>query len=353
MTTPAITSSTGNPVTGNVVTLITTNAINQNTVGWPATMTNNSNRAYLRSGTTADWFDEHGAYTTSSTRVLIGTASSLGTVTGASSVSSIDGAETAQNGLDTGTTGYIWWRGYYMTVTRNGGEWPTNYSKLNWCGNSANPSFLNWRGAPAASTAPSTFGMTYDGELEYQTSAMPDGAWKDNRWYLVEWGLPRASGSGQSYLIVNNVLIDQKTTGGSQGPSGAAWWSMSTNLEGTSGNFSQDFYKSGNTWSVNTNTTWNVGSSSGAVAPGRIGPACMIELSSSATYNAGVKWQYPKNAMTETSVGFDYDDTGLGGTDRWVFITNSLNERSSAFQLNGTSGPVESLTIYAGQRSLR
>lgn len=341
MTTPTISTHSGTPSSGNTITLTTTNAMNEDRSTWLPALTASSAALYLHNnGTAGNWSDGTFQMDHDPTIKLIGPNSMTGTWSGASTSSNLAGIETWQQIPSSWNTGYIWWRGYHRSLTT--GAWPSSFHKLYWSGApTTNPAFLDF---DVPSNPSNSMEWVYDGSLNTDAANdFPFGGWQDERWHLVEWGLPAGSGTQTAYIYVDNVLIDSRSMGGNVSGSNA-YWALHSNCRGTSSGFSQTWWDSGVTWNHGTQTVW----SPGGASIGRVGPACLIELADSATYaSANKRYQFPESVLSETSVGFIYDETGLSGSDRYVFITNNLGERSTGYLISGSGGGGD--PVYRGR----
>jgi hypothetical protein len=79
----------------------------------------------------------------------------------------------------------------------------------------------------------------------------------------------------------------------------------------------------------------------GLKANSRIRPASVIEISDNSTYGAGIVVYQPPELLSDTSVQVKANLTGLGDGPYYLWVTNNLNERSSTYNLSGSSAPIK------------
>src|SRR5579863_1113686 len=83
-----------------------------------------------------------------------------------------------------------------------------------------------------------------------------------------------------------------------------------------------------------------------AFGSARLYPASFVEISNTATYGSGTKiYQLPTN-ISDTSQAVTVNPTGLGGGPYYLFVTNNLQQTSSAFSLSGSASVSATGTLH-------
>ena len=144
---------------------------------------------------------------------------------------------------------------------------------------------------------------------------------RSNRWILFEWHIATASAPGGAIYeawIENELCYSSTAVTGPDLPMGLMLLGV-TNAQATIGFGTWDF------------ENWIDGIQFSSV--GRLGAPCLIELANSATYASATKRYQAPESISDSSVGFTCDLTGLGGGPYHLFITNDNGERSAAFAL--------------------
>jgi len=220
---------------------------------------------------------------------------------------------------------------YFRIYTRwNWNEWPRNGGTLGnselkfwWQGSDLGPGYeVFWNFQPNNGNAPTRFGYTNESD-PFQWYDIPGGALQNNKWYLIEThAVLHNNGNNAPYVVeawINNQLLFSNSMTRGIGPTGAGWalavnyWAMSAAFDG---------YQ------------WNDGM---ALSSTRIGPASLIEIGNSSTYNPNnVVYQFPE-FLSDTSSQFKVNLTGLGAGPYFLWVTNNRGERSLPFSLTSTS----------------
>jgi hypothetical protein len=337
MTTPTISGVSGTIANGQTLTISGANMLNEATSTWIDFFKNNPQAGGFE-GTTPDdgWPSGQGSGWTHDTSIkLFGTKSiknhSAGFTNGVtpSQHSAPRFFYTTQFGS---VTTCVWVRQYvrFSGITAN--IWPDLEHKM--CGVwNVGPQEAVWSYRTFGSGAPMN-GMviwmkgTVNDHYEY-----PGMPWDVNKWYCVEVKFPKHGVDSRFQCYINNQLIvdDPNVTGTSQGVSmgTGGWMEFETNWYATPANFTQDQWKDG----------------MGAKFESRVLPACVVEISNNATYASGTKvYQFP-TTLSETSSQVTCDLTGLGAGPYYLWVTNNLNQRSSAFNLSGGAPTVPSAPV--------
>ncbi|MBJ6727566.1 DUF4082 domain-containing protein [Geomesophilobacter sediminis] len=192
---------------------------------------------------------------------------------------------------------------YSVPVDGDKKTWPDNHLKLFGAQTNASLAYIQ----PATDgTVPSYWVATLNGNGTW--AANPGGTFQNDRWYLVE-----VEQSADTYTVwVDNQQI------------------LSVPFTQTG---SPMYYELGIINACVSNypvTAWIDGFT---LSRFRIHPASTIEISDNPTYGAGtVKYQEPVY-LSDGSVQFKADFTGLGSGPYYLFVTNNRLARSSAYNL--------------------
>ena len=299
--TPDINSVYGTIQSGSTITIGGSNMMELNTINWEYSALNASFEGSSLS--TDGFYDEDGKATYQNNVKLIGNkALRVYSDTVCQGVTSCGAARVLyynKNGSDVYASGYIRYA--------SGSVWPSNYLKMFI---TSGPS--QWYFQPSG---PSQFLLKQGGWLSYIN--LPESIQYD-KWY--HWEIRMRTGSPNIFTV---------------------WWNGTqiANANPTSGqNFSWIEFGIPNYDGVGSGQHVEVFFDNVVVSSDRIYPASKIEVSNNATYGQGtVRWQAPVY-LSDTSVQFKLDLTGLGSGSYYLWVTNNKQERSAGIVLSGGGG---------------
>ncbi len=211
-----------------------------------------------------------------------------------------------------------WTDVYLRTYSRwHNTSWPTIDTKYWWIAGGANYAFFNLINY-ADGRAPTEFGVYTSGVGSWVNGPIPGGPIVNDRWYLFEAHF-RLQGSG-GYVIeawIDNQAVFSRTVPDGPSPNPSNWgWESNTNYFDTPAGWVSDHWQDGF-----------------AVSRNRIGPASLIELANGSTYATATKVYQEPVFLSDTSVQFKVNLTGLGAGPSFLFVTNNRGQRSAAFPL--------------------
>jgi len=219
-------------------------------------------------------------------------------------------------------TGY--WRWYARWHDSGDGTWPSQYMKF-WGVWSNNLFLVQWDTQDLSGGMPYNLWIPFPNNTEVNV-----GALQYDRWYCFE-------------VLVNSttetVWLDGKqiyTVSGSFDFSNLNAVEFGCiNYDGTDAGFAKHIYLD------------NI-----AFSSSRVYPSSKIELSNNATYGAGTLVYQAPVFISDTSVQFAANLTGLGSGPYYLFVTNNGQTTSSAYTLgSGSSGSSSSGSSSSGSSS--
>jgi len=201
----------------------------------------------------------------------------------------------------------------------NNNSWPDSAIKYWWMSGSSNYAYYNLA-AQADGSAPTQWGVSTSGGAggdAFHWGNIPGGAIKNNRWYLFEAHFRRMGSGG--YIFegwIDNQLVLSIPSSDGPGPPNTKEWESNVNYWNTTASFVSDQWQDGF-----------------AVSSTRIGPAALIEVSNNAVYGQGVTVYQAPQFLSDTSLQFALDLSGLGAGPYFLWVTNNQGQRSAAFAL--------------------
>lgn len=328
-----IDSITGTMSNGNTITISGTNLENPQTTGWRSFWTADSDRSGFEGTSPAgDGYGvQWGLGSTEPTYVtnvkLMGSKSLYCSIfnTPATALNCPSQNRVSHVTLEAGqvsgtTTEEIWFRAYGRWNTPNG-VW-TNY--LKWAeiqGTGASNGGVLFQPANGQNQNPPTqWAWTCNAATPNSVStSTPYGAFELNRWYCVE-----------AHCICSPTIGNQVFEGWIDGVK------MHTR---NPAEFHESMRFIGlpigiiNGCHVNGGFHCECWTDGVATSTQRIYPASLVELADSSSYSGANKRGQAPVYISDDEVQFTYDDTGLSGVNRYVFVTNNAQERSDAFQV--------------------
>jgi hypothetical protein len=209
------------------------------------------------------------------------------------------------------------WAAMYMRYELPGGNWPSFYLKM--FGLYAGDGWLVQPDTPS-SGLPTQFTAFWNG-VNHPFN-IPSGRLQLGRWYFVEihqkWTAPRAV----------EVWFDGQLV-----YSGAPSY----------GDFSSPYLHLGiiNLSVYPSATAIDIINRYGMFTVGRqrIYPSALVEVGNNSDYSKATKRVQALTAISDTSLGFTMDLTGLGTGPYYIWVTNNQQQRSAAFALGGGVAP--------------
>lgn len=318
----SVSGVTGTVSNGNILTIAGSNLWAQANTNWdPFFKTAHVNASgFEGANPAADGYTVSGAgQTYDSTVHLFGAKSMKCTDSGAHTSSSQGGSSfyfAPQISLGTGPDD-AYWRSY---VRWNANEWPNAVHKFWWMGGGATPVFLNM--SPRGGAAPTHFAYQAPGvngdALKQATNAIPGGAIQNDKWYCVELHVKKAGAPSPIIeLWVDDVLLDSDvcSSGVSANPGG---WGFEVNS---------------NWWDTTAAFNWTQWMDGFIISSTRVGLACKVEIGNSPVYASATKVYQRPTSIANGSVSVECNLTGLGAGPYYMWVTNSIGERSSAVSL--------------------
>jgi hypothetical protein len=222
--------------------------------------------------------------------------------------------------LDENNTGDLWYRWYTKFDWKGGTLWPYYMKHFYSQGDIIYLDTSNSYQSIGSNGMPYKFAPKI-GANGYLTDTLPDGLLRNNVWYCTEVHL-NDSATGPNYEIyVNGILVftNSQSGGGANGQS-TPWIGIT--------NYSQ---------STNTDTTLDIDEwwDGYAISSSRIYPAAMIEIGNSPTYGQGSEKHQDPVYLSDTSIQFTADLTGLGNGPYYLWITNNQQNTNTSYLLGG------------------
>jgi hypothetical protein len=311
--TPEIASVTGTIQTGQTITISGYNMINEDKTAWYPLFKNSPNTSgFEGSNPISDGY--YGADSTVqyvSDVKLMGNKSVRFSASGASS-NCPSGNLFSSLSLNTGAISDIWLR-WYSRWNLYGGSWPSSHIKhlMTCCTD-------NWYFQPTAGTPVQMIA----GGVNYLTASIPGGSIQNNKWYLFELHIKRSSPGVLDVWIDGQKVLSSSPSASSSSAEGIDFGLV--NVCGTTSGFG--LY---NWWDGFVAST------------SRVYAASAIEISNNPIYGRGtVKYQEPIY-LSDTSSQIKLNLTNLGAGPYYLWVTNSKQELSAAYQLVGGGGGVE------------
>ena len=212
----------------------------------------------------------------------------------------------------------FYFRGYIRYHSSNG-VWPDGDLKMLLAAGNSPPGLANafvQPGTNSSGTIPNSviIANTQNGGNQAYYYSFP---WQENRWYLFEWQYDNQTSH------TTTVWIDNKLIG-------------TQSIDSTTQNF---FYMGHITaWSAPANSSLDLNIDNMAISTSRIYGSSTIEISNNATYGQGtIKYQEPVY-LSDGSIQFKADLTGLGSGPYYLYVTNNGQSTSAAYNLSGGGG---------------
>ena len=315
---PTISSVTGTVATGQTLTITGTNMVQENTTNWINRFKTGSQYGFEGTSPLSDNYCDANTADCGcgydSTTKLMGSKSIKCSVSGASSW---PGSGYIEDGDAFDLSMNVHYGRTYFRYTNTSGVWPDNAFKL-----------LLIKGSPnvEALFQPYPNGGNQETQFELQTTkgggnsgtqvSFPNNLMQTNRWYLLEW-----------YYNVNVGTV-------------ALWIDKTQTITRSIDTTNQNYFVFGivNTFNTPSNFAADVRLDGLTIGNTRINAASAIEMSNNPTYEAGtLKYQEPVY-LSDGSVQFKADLTGLGPGPYYLYVTNNGQATSSAYNLSGVGG---------------
>ena len=312
--TPTISSVSGTVATGQTLTISGANMVQENKTNWSS---------FNKSHTSADGFEgsspsvdgysaigpSGGTYDTS-TKIL-GSKSIRFHVNGPNTQNVGD-----YNGYTIGTATSDMWFRYYVRYRASNNIWFNNYAKQLYLMGTGGNYYLDVDGA--ASGMPTRMKTTVGSGVNSYGN-IPGGTLKNDRWYLVEVHVVNQQ--------IMDVFVDTVKI-------------LTTPKSNLTDSVTQKYLLFGipnakeSSAGLSVDNWWD-----GLVsATSRIYAASTIEISNNPTYGAGtIKYQEPIY-LSDGTVQFKADLSGLGSGPYYLWVTNNQQQRSSYNLTSGTGG---------------
>ena len=328
--TPTIINVTGTVQTGQTLTILGTNMVQEDRTNWDPLFINNPNASGFEGTSPAiDRYDAVGC-------------ASYDVITKLMGLQSIRLHDSGQHIHDYTTGGgnggcMLGWQVqasvglgpadvYLRTYSRwNNNSWPDSAIKYWWmAGNGTNYAYYNFE-AQGDGSAPTRWGVSTSGGIGgdgWKWGIIPGGAIQNNKWYLFEAHFRRA-GSG-NYIFegwIDNQLVLSVSSSDGPGPANTNEWESNVNYWNTTPSFVSDQWQDGF-----------------AVSSTRVGPASLIEIGNCSTYGSGTKLYQEPLFLSDLSSQIKVNLSGLGPGPYVLWVTNNRKELSQPFPL-GTGTP--------------
>ena len=297
---PTISNVTGTVATGQTLTITGTNMVQEDTANWDSYYKTGTAYGFEGSSFGADGYTSgNGGGTYDSSRKIMGKQSVKFYLANATTcVPNVS----ASGDAPLSSTSY-WMRAYVMYNMPNN-VWPDNHLKLFGAQTNTMLAYLQ----PASYGSPSNqWVATLNGNPYYVSN--PSGTFQNNRWYLVE--INQTSNTYTVYVDRQQILSQSFSMTGNP----VAWEFGIINACTTNSPI----------------TNWIDGM---ALSSSRIYAASTIEISGN-----GSTWKYQEPVyLSDTSVQFELDLSGLSGTNYQVRVTNNQQQKSATYSLTGGGG---------------
>ena len=323
--TPAITSATGTPQTGQILQISGTNLNNEAKTNWDPFFTTNANAwSFEGQNPPADGYGHPGEQVTGkydNTVSILGSQSMKYHLEGAS-VFNPDGSGQFFASDYIYTQGNDLWIRSYVRWSLNSGSWPSSHTKM-----------LKVLGQEDGTTKASGIQPVPPDQMLVVHSNMggnpqyfniPSGPIEKNRWYALEFHA-RAGSNPVVEAWLDGVKVFDSATGPTP-PGGVLQWIEFGVINSccTDANFSLDHWVDGLT-----------------VASTRVFPSAMVEVGNSSNYATATKKTQALQKISDGQISSKLDLTGLGSGPYYLWVTNNRQERSQAYVLGqGAPAPV-------------
>jgi chitodextrinase len=315
--TPTISNVTGTIATGQTLTITGSNMVQEDKTNWNQFFTTHTTAyGFEGSNPDTDGFTAgptNGSYVTNVK--LMGNKSFYCNV--ASPSGSADNVACYRAFSLAGSSLSNMWYRFYVRYNVGSAGWFNNYAKVLYIMNSTTPNnYLDITGTSNYSM-PTNWYYVDSGSNSYGN--FPSGTMMNNRWYLVESHFNQSTGQVEVYVDNTRIINTSMATSGKvpayvlfgipnakSSPAGlnvATWWDGLT------------------------------------ASTSRVYGSSTIEISNNATYGQGtVKYQEPV-FLSDGSIQFNVDLSGLGSGPYYLWITNNQQQRNAAYNLiSGGSG---------------
>jgi len=335
-TTPTISGVSGTVATGQTLTIIGTNMMDEDKTGWLSMFQSGSAYGFedalsqtSGSGSVGAWdYSCGGGYCSFDPNVkLSGSKSARFHIAGA--YADHDNPSTILYFAPPSNPSQYWQRGY---IRYDGTGWPTAWFKMWWLGGSGAYKVIQ----PNPGSVPT--GWLYGTSNGYDNLALsPSGNIQRGRWYCIEFSLQDAG----SYMVMN-TWVDGSLASSSPvddpeasiGPND--WQEIGIiNLSGTNSSFSVDHYE--DNYTVSTS--------------GRIYCSSIIEIGNNSNYATATRKYQEPIYLSDGSVQIKADLSGLGSGPYYLFVTNNRQETSVAYNLSGGGDPTPPTVSLAAPTS--
>lgn len=309
---PTISNVTGTVNTGQTLTVTGANMVQEVTTNWYPNWSNHQGD-FEGSSPSANGFlamtGESGVYDT--TVKLMGNQSIKFHAAGVSDGSTYSQQMYSYNYTNETNQSNYWVRGYVRYNAANK-LWVWGHIKM-WDlqGSSPPNDYVQWT---PSTTLPNSMRLTLDSTATNYDANIPNPPLQNNRWYLIEVHV-------QPTLITVYVDNQQIISQSKQSTSLAYFNFGLVNLNGTSSGFSLDHWMDGLT-----------------ISSSRVYAASTIVISNNATYGMGTQIYQEPIYLSDSSIQFKADLTGLGTGPYYLFVTNNGQTTSSAYNLSGGAG---------------
>lgn len=331
---PSITTVTGTISQGQTMTISGTFLMNENNTNWLAAFKSGTKYGFEGASYTADNYAKagidgtEGTYAYDSTVKLAGSKSYKSRLVAGQRCA---GLTTHDDYLPVGTYD-VYFRGYFRWHSAGSSvKWPDTFLKMlaseGYDGSFEDQMYFQPAMPGDSVTYPSQMNMQYDStphNINVSNFLM------DGRWYCMEARFKHSSPAHFTVWVDGVQIGDAAAGAGSVGQIGWIAFNMINQNTGVSGDYDMTC------WSDNV-----------TLSTSRVYPSCMVEVGNSPTYNAATVVKQALTSISDTSVAFTLDVTGLGTGPYYVWVTDNRQARNGTpYQLGSSSGsaPVADFT---------
>lgn len=329
---PSISNVTGTVSSGQTLTISGSNLLNENKTNWRSNITSGTNYGFEGANLAADTSYATGGDNTTdpvydSSVKLMGSHSLKCRITGAHS--GTGGASyVATDGLSRGDLYIRFYTKWHSAGTTS--VWPNGHLKMVDMQGSGGSDQMYFQ-PDADGNLPSYMNVVYEDTPSKNHLYSVNNFYQDNRWYCMEvrW---KNTATPNYTAWVDGVQI--------------------ANISGDLGDLCTMQYillgmiNGADTGSDFDLTEWI---DNFALSTSRIYPSTMVEVSNNSTYGSGTVVKQPLTSISDSSVSFVLDTTGLGSGPYYVWVTDNRQARNGTpYQLGSSSPTIRSGGIRSG-----
>jgi len=327
---PTVTSVTGTVGQGSTLTINGTLLLNELKTSWLSDFTTGTKYGFEGTSYSSDGYDKaspdgpEGTYSYDTDVKLAGSKSYKSRLVAGQRCAGLTTHSNYLNVLYPEVSYGVYFRGYFRWHSAGSSvKWPTEFLKMVDSEGSYPVGFSNQMYVQPAmvgdgTTYPSQINLQYNSEAHNYNVTN----WlQDNRWYCVEVRF-KSNSPLQFTVWVDGVLVDDLTTELGSGHAGILGWvafnMINQNIPG--GDYDMSC------WSDNV-----------TLSTSRIYPSCLVEIGDSPTYASATKVTQALTSISDTSVSFTADLTGLGDGPYYLWITDNRQVSSDPYTLGATN----------------